>query len=339
MKELLKILLTLTMTFGLLKAQGTEPVLLGPPQLLFDQGQGFLLEGPTFSPDGFLYFSDLTAFSMKPGDKTGVIWKYDLENEKASVFRSPSGQANGLMFDTEGRLVVCEGSLFGGRRITRTNLETGISELIVGLFDGKPLNSPNDVVIDEQGRIYFTDPKYAGHELMQQAVYGVYRVDTKLVTSLIIADIRKPNGVILSPDQKSLYVSTADDGKNAPLPSNYTGERIKNKGSLLAYDLTPEGDAKFREKLVDFGQSIGDGMSMDLEGNIYVAHPAERMVRVYSPRGEKLDEVKFPEDSGPITNMVFGRGKNSSTLFVTGGNKLYSLETAQQGYNLPFKNN
>lgn len=320
MKTIIACILMILCLFAELKAQDASNIFLGTPNLLFDQGQKIFLEGPTCSPDGIIYFSNLTAFKMEPGDKIGVIWKYDLEDKSASILRSPSGQANGMMLDKQGRLVVCEGAVFGGRRVTRTNLETGTSELLAGLFENKPLNSPNDVVIDEIGRIYFTDPKFAGHEVAEQPVHGVYRIDPNLETTLIIADVHKPNGIILTPDQKTLYVATSDTTDNA----------------LLAYELEEDGGAKFKARIVEWGKSIGDGMTVDMDGNIYVAHPIENKLSVYNPEGETLDEMTFP--TRPTTNVVFGRGSYGSTLFVTAGRCLYSLETNQKGYNLPIEN-
>lgn len=302
----------------LLNAQQTGQIFLEEPVQIFSGGQGFILEGPTFSPEGVLYFTDLTAFSMSPGDKTGAIWKYDVKTRKASVYRSPSGQANGMMFDRQGRLVVCEGPLFGGRRITRTDLKTGISELVVGLFDEKPFNGPNDIAIDERSRIYFTDPKFVGHEQMEQPAHGVYRVDTSLTAELIIKDIQGPNGIIISPDQKTLYVVTTNDNN-----------------ALLAYDISEE-QVKFKGKIVDLGPISGDGMAVDTEGNIYVTHPLQNALAVYNPEGEKIDEITFPSGRLP-TNVVFGRDENNSTLFIITDKYLYSLKTSKQGYNLPFE--
>lgn len=316
MKNYILCIVLLIKVATLLSAQQTGQIFLEQPVQIFAGGQGFILEGPTCSPDNILYFTDLTAFSMSSGDKTGIIWKYDLKNKEASVYRSPSGQANGMMFDKQGRLVVCEGALFGGRRITRTDLETGISELVVGLFDEKPFNGPNDLAIDEQGRMYFTDPKFLGHELMEQAVHGVYRVDTNLVTELIIGDINGPNGIIISPDQKTLYIVTTND----------------NNG-LLAYDISGK-QVKFKGQIVDLGATSGDGMAVDTEGNIYVTHPLKNTIVVYTAKGEVIDEIGFPDGRLP-TNVAFGRGEYSSTLFITTDKYLYSLKTSKQGYNLP----
>lgn len=315
-------------------SQEKEKIFIDTLHLLFNQGKGALLEGPSFSPAGKLYFSDLSAI-LNPGSTTGIIWKLDIETKEASVYRSPSGHATGMFFDADGQLVVCEGPIFGGRRITKTDINTGLSTQLAGLFNGKPFNGPNDVVIDEHGRIYFTDPKFYGHEIMLQPVHGVYMIDTALNTKLIIADIRKPNGIMISPDQKTLYISTSDNVWNDFLGSNYDGDRIKMSGSLLAYDLDDHGNAKFRSKIVDFGGSFGDGMTTDLEGNIYVAHPNRRKLSVYTPGGEKIDELTFPV--GPVTNATFGQGLYNSTLFITAGRSIYYTKTSKKGYSLAFR--
>lgn len=303
------------------------------PQLVFDKGEGFLLEGPTMSPDGMVFFSDII-WTARSGMKAGVIWTFNPETKKTTVFRSPSGMANGLMFDHKGRLVVCEGDDFGGRRVTRTDLNTGLSEIIAGTFDGKKFNAPNDVVIDEQGNVYFSDLKFGSHEPMTQPVHGIYKIDTSGVISLIIAYVRKPNGLIISPDQKTLYVSTADNLANGIVSPDYKGDRPQGSGKLLAFDLSQEGTATFRKELVDFGRIFADGMTIDTEGNIYVALTFSRKLAVFSPEGEKLDELTFP---GMITNLTFGRGDYNSTLFVTGNKRLYMLKTNKNGYNLPFE--
>ena len=112
-------------------------------------------EGPTVAPDGKVYFSDIT-FTHQTDMQAGHIMRYNPDTGKTTVFRSPSGMSNGMKFDVQGRLVIAEGADFGGRRITRTDMKTGKSDIIAGLYEGKPFNSPNDLTIDEQGRIYFT---------------------------------------------------------------------------------------------------------------------------------------------------------------------------------------
>lgn len=331
MKSLLLFVFLVAATIG--KAQ---PIFIRnePPKLIFDKGEGFLLEGPAMSKEGILYFSDVIATNIS-GMKAGVIWMYNPETGITKVFRSPSGMACGLMFDQLGRLVVCEADDYGGQRVTRTDMQTGLSKIIAGKFEGKRFNAPNDVAIDEKGNIYFTDIKALNDGPMPQPVHGVYKIDTSGNIELIIAYIRKPNGILVSPDQKTLYISTADNISNGNISKSYKGDKPKISGKLLAYDLQEDGSATFRGELVDFGSVYADGMTIDTEGNIYVTLTFSNKLSVFSPNGEKLDEIKLP--NGPVTNVTFGRGKYASTLFITSGKNLYTVQTNKTGYNIPFK--
>ena len=291
-------------------------------------------EGATVAPDGMVYFSDIT-FTDQTDMQAGYIWKHNPETGETTVFRSPSGMSNGMEFDAQGRLVVAEGADFGGRRITRTDMETGKSEIIAGLYNGKPFNSPNDLVIDEQGRVYFTDPRYAGHEPVEQPVFGVYRIDPDGSIHLVVTDGGKPNGVAVSPDQQTLYVISHDNGAMGSFPDEVPLR--KGRMALLVYDLSPEGTATFRKILVDYAPQDGpDGMVVDAEGNLWVAVRDETRpgVRAYSPEGEELAYVKTPDKP---TNVAFGRGKTSKTLYITAENCLYSIQTMKEGYHLPQK--
>src|SRR5437764_6518062 len=184
-------------------------------ETLFDGGL-VLTEGVAVAPDGMVYFSDITFSHVSQKElgkiEAGHIWKFDPKTKKATIFRSPSGMSNGLKFDAEGNLLAAEGADFGGRRVTRTDMKTGKATIIAGLFEGKPFNSPNDMTIDEKGRIYFSDPRYLGHEPIEQPVQAVYRIDPDGSVHRIITDAAKPNGVCVSPDQKSLYVVSNDNG-------------------------------------------------------------------------------------------------------------------------------
>src|SRR5688500_7949967 len=132
-------------------------------------------EGPAAAPDGSIYFSDITGSAKSK--EAGHIMRYDPKSGTVTVFRSPSGMANGLAFDQKGRLVVAEGADHGGRRVTRTDMISGKSERLAWAWEGKLLNSPNDLTIDARGRIYFTDPRYVGPEPIEQPVQAVYRID------------------------------------------------------------------------------------------------------------------------------------------------------------------
>ena len=295
---------------------------------------GVLTEGAAAAPDGTIYFSDIT-FTRTAGMQAGHIMKYDPKTGEVSVYRSPSGMSNGIKFDAQGNMVVAEGADFGGRRVTRTDMKTGKSEIIAGLYNGKPFNSPNDLSIDEQGRIYFTDPRYAGNEPVEQPIFGVYRIDPDSSVHLVVTDAGKPNGVAVSPDQQTLYVISHDNGAMGSFADDVP---LRNgRMALLAYDLSPEGTATFRKVLVDYAPQDGpDGMVVDAEGNLYVAvrDETQQGVHVYTPEGEELAYVKTPDKP---TNVAFGRGKTSKTLYITAENCLYSIQTVKEGYHLPQK--
>ncbi len=295
-------------------------------------GDAHFTEGPTVSPDGKVYFSDIT-FTQEANMQAGHIMRYDPTTNETSVFRSPSGMSNGMKFDAKGRLVVAEGADFGGRRITRTDMHSGKSDIIAGLYEDRPFNSPNDLTIDEQGRIYFTDPRYIGYEPVEQPLMGVYRIDTDGSVHLVVADSGKPNGIAISPDQKTLYIGSNDSGTfrniQEELPT-YIGRM-----ALLAYDLSPDGTVTYREKLVDYAPEHGpDGFEVDVDGNLYVAVRDKTRfgICVYDPVGKELAYIKTPELP---TNVAFGRGDSSKILYITAGGGLFKIRVAKDGYHLP----
>ena len=311
------------------------------PKKLFESK--VLTEGVAVAPDGQVYFSEIT-FSHRSRDELGTIeagfiWHYDPATGKARVFRSPSGMSNGIKFDAAGHMLVAEGADFGGRRVTRTDMATGKARIIAALHEGQPLNSPNDITLDEKGRIYFSDPRYAGHEPVNQPLEAVYRIDTDGSLHRIITDAGKPNGVCISPDQKTLYVVSNDNGGTAIgrfATADGKGTIPLRKGlmALLAYDLHDDGTATFRKTLVDYAPFDGpDGLVVDTEGNLYVAVRAENRpgICVYSPEGE---ELAFIPTEVP-TNVGFGRGKDASLLYITAGASLYSIRVNREGYHLP----
>jgi gluconolactonase len=308
-----------------------------------------LTEGVAVAPDGLVYFSEIT-FSHVARDEHGVIeaghiWRFDLATGKTTIFRSPSGMSNGIKFDSAGNMIVAEGADYGGRRVTRTDMKTGKSYIIAALFEGRPLNSPNDITIDEKGRIYFSDPRYLGYEPIDQPVQGVYRIDRDGSLHRIITDAGKPNGVAVSPDQKTLYVVSNDNGatgferldKGGAAQADKVATPLR-KGymALMAYDLSPQGTAKFRKTLVDYAPFDGpDGLVVDKDGNLYVAVRAENRpgIYVYSPEGKELAYIKTEVP----TNAGFGRGKDNKTLYITAGSSLYRIRVNREGYHLPME--
>jgi gluconolactonase len=328
----------------LLAAPATAADPIVPPdaklEMIFDGGL-VLTEGVAVAPDGTVYFSDITfthvAKEKKQPVEAGHIWKFDPKTGKAEIFRSPSGMSNGLKFDAEGNLLAAEGADQGGRRVTKTDMKTGKSYIVASEFEGKPLNSPNDITVDEKGRIYFSDPRYLGHEPIDQPVQAVYRIDTDGSIHRIITDAGKPNGVAISPDQKTLYVVSNDNGSTGIGRLDEKKELTK-KGTmtLMAYDLAPDGTAKFRKVLVDYAPQDGpDGLVCDKAGNLFVAvrDVTKPGIYVYSPEGKELGYIKTEIP----TNVGFGRGDSANVLYITAGKSLYRIKLNTEGYHLPPK--
>lgn len=308
-----------------------------------------LTEGVAVAPDGLVYFSEIT-FSHVARDERGAIeaghiWRFDPATGKTTVFRSPSGMSNGIKFDAAGNMIVAEGADYGGRRVTRTDRQTGKSWIIAAMYDGRPFNAPNDITLDEKGRIYFSDPRYLGYEPIDQPVMGVYRIDLDGSIHRIITDAGKPNGVAVSPDQKTLYVVSNDNGatgferlnKGAAAQADKVDTPLrKGHMALMAYDLAADGSARFRKTLVDYAPFDGpDGLVVDKDGNLYVAVRAENRpgICVYAPDGKELAYLKTEVP----TNVGFGRGKDAKTLYITAGSSLYRTRVNREGYHLPPK--
>jgi gluconolactonase len=317
-----KIMKTLLLLFALHTFTFTQTKNIFPgnavPVKLFSGG--FFTEGPAQATDGSVYFSDLT-FTEASGMQAGIIWKYDPVKDTTIVFRSPSGMANGIAFDEEGDMIVCEGADFGGRKITRTDIKTGKSKIITALFNGKPYNSPNDLIIDKQGRIYFTDPRYTGYESVDQPVMGVYRVDSDGSVKLMVSDIPMPNGITISPDQTTLYVGCNFEGDAERKPVT----------SIYKYQLNEVGEIISNEIFIDLPDDAGpDGITVDEEGNIYAAVRDEKnpSIKVYNKRGEEMDSLLLPEVP---SNLSFGRNSDSNILFITAGESLYKIRITAQG--------
>lgn len=349
-------------------ARCDEPIV--PPNAKLEKlFEGIVLtEGVAVAPDGMVYFSDIT-FSHLARTKTGAIhaghiWMFNPKTMKTKIFRSPSGMSNGIKFDAAGDMIICEGADYGGQRVIRTDMKTGMSYIIAGMFRGRPFNAPNDVTIDEKGRLYFSDPRYLGHENIEQPVMGVYRIDPNGSIHRIITDAGKPNGVSVSPDQKTLYVVSNDNGATAFErldPVSESGDKAdtsknhddksagdkkpavsvssplhKGRMALMAYNLHKDGTATFRKTLVDYSPQDGpDGLVCDKNGNLYVAVRAENRpgICVYSPTGKELAYIKTEVP----TNVGFGRGKDANLLYITAGSSLYRIRLNAEGYQLPAK--
>jgi gluconolactonase len=268
-------------------------------------------EGPAWHPEGHLLFEDIPrnrVMKLEAGDKV-------------SVFRELSGRSNGLAFDKEGRLIAAEGnSAGGGRRISRTEKDGKIVTL-ADQYNGKRLNSPNDLAIDAAGRIYFTDPRYGSQEGVEQDKEAVYRIDPDGALTRIIDSVSRPNGIAISIDQKTLYVADNREGG---------AERV-----LLAFDMGADGSATNGRVLYDFGSGRGiDGMTLDSAGRIWATAGTKEKagVHVFEVNGDRssaklLTVVNTPEDP---TNCTFG-GPGRDVLYITTATSLLRIRTTVKG--------
>ncbi|MFP6657260.1 MAG: SMP-30/gluconolactonase/LRE family protein, partial [Pirellulales bacterium] len=189
--------------------------------------------------------------------------------------------------------------------------------------------SPNDLVIDAKGRIYFSDPKYVGPEKMELPSMDVYRLDPGGLLHRVTTDVTKPNGVMLSPDGKTLYVAETDNGTAQAEVEN---DAKPGRMTLNAFAVDDDGSLGTKKVLVNFGDKTGiDGMTVDRWGNIYAAvRSADRFgIVIYSPAGRELGYIKTPTLP---TNCCFGIGEQSKTLYITAGRGLYRIGLTARGH-------
>ena len=249
-------------------------------------------EGPVWHPDGFLLFSDIpanTIYKWQPGQKT-------------TIFRQPSGNANGNTLDRSGRLITAE---HGNRRISLTKKDGQIVTL-VSHYQGKRLNSPNDLAVKSDGSIYFTDPPY-GIESEQEELgfYGVYRLASDGMLTLLVDNFVRPNGIVFSPDESKLYINDSQ------------------KGHIRVFDVKPDGmltNGKLFAKLKPPSQEgAADGMEVDTKGNVYSTGPGG--IWIFSPEGQLLGIIETPEAP---TNLAWSDSKQQ-TLYITANKSIYRV--------------
>jgi sugar lactone lactonase YvrE len=249
-------------------------------------------EGPVWHPDGFLLFSDIpanTIYKWQPGQET-------------TIFRQPSGNANGNTLDRSGRLITAE---HGNRRVSLTE-NNGEIVTLADRYQEKQLNSPNDLVVKSDGSIYFTDPPYGiKSEQEELGFYGVYRLTPDGTLTLLVNDFVRPNGIALSPDETKLYVNDSQKGHIRVFEINSDGKL--DNGKLFA-ELKP-----FSE------EGAADGLKVDIKGNVYSTGPGG--VWIFSPKGEQLGIIKTPE---PPTNIAWGN-RDRQTLYITANTSIYRI--------------
>jgi len=333
--------------FGLCATSAALADDLVPPgarlELLYTRSaliKGGLTEGVAAAPDGSMYFSEIPV-----GEDKGMIMRFDPRTKATTVFARDSHKSNGLMFDAKGDLIACEGSDGGGRCLARWDVKTGRREVIADRYMGKRFNACNDLAIDEKGRIYFTDPRYLGTEPRELEYRAVYRLDTDGKVIEVTHDAEKPNGIAISPDQKTLYVADHNNGADridptAPAPK-------KGAMKVYAFPLGSDGLVSGPKKtLVDFGDEDGsDGMTVDTEGRIYLAArtPSRPGILVIDPTGREVAFIKTAgpqagasEPVGNPSNVDFGIGNDKNVLYITVDKSLYRIRLNATGYHIPW---
>ncbi len=220
-----------------------------------------------------------------------------------STFREPSNGANGNTFDEQGRFYSCEGH---ARRVTRTD-KKGKIEVLAEKFEGKRLNSPNDIVVRKDGHVYFTDPAFGSAEDARELdFYGVFHITPRGALEVVAKTKGRPNGVALSPNGRTLYVSNSDER------------------NIRAYDLERNGSATNERVLVSGIEGVPDGLKIDEKGNLYLA---AKHVFVYSPEGKAIGQIQTSEAP---SNCAFGDADFQS-LYITARGSLYRVRLDVKG--------
>lgn len=244
-------------------------------------------EGPALGPDGRIYFNDI------PNSLTHV---HDPKTGKTTIFRKETGGANGLFWTANDALISCEGK---NRQVTR--LTPAGQVVLADHYQNKKLNSPNDLVLDNVGGIYFTDPRYGNRDDMELDIEGVYYINRGGKITRVITDLQRPNGLIFSPDQKTLYVADQAGGK--------TYSYVVSGGGALT-----------KPKL--FANVGSDGMTVDIFGNLYVTW--QGAVIVFNSSGNEIDRIRPPES--PANCLLV-----NDTLYITARTGFYSVKTNAKG--------
>jgi len=277
------------------------------------------LTGPLWSPEGALLFSS---------PNTNAIYRLDPALGRVTVFRSKSGYtgtdigrfpqpgSNGLAFDPEGRLVICQ---HGNRRVLRVNPH-GDTTVIAAAFQGRRLNSPNDVVCRSDGSVWFTDPPFGRPGMAEDPdreldFCGVFRVSPDGDVTLVDDSLAGPGGIAFSPDERLFYVGNRD-----------LEHQVVTRYELDATGQPEDDGSVFFDMTSAPGEGAIDGMKVDVEGNLYVCGPGG--VWVLSPAGEKLGLVELPEEP---RNLAFG-GPDARDLYVTALTSVYRLRVAVPGF-------
>jgi gluconolactonase len=302
--------------------------LLGAKPKLVHLARGFgFTEGPVYlavkdTEGGYLLFTDqindniliMRWHGIKPYNQiTPLSWSTPV------IFRHPSSIADGQTLDLTGRLLTAETT---GRRVSLTEHD-GTNKTLVGLYQGKPLNSPNDLVVKSDGTVWFTDPSYGCLQFPQECYLpnNVYRFDPKTNTlHAVIENLKMPNGIAFSPDEKILYVI---DSAAIQAPRTYYAN---NPHAIYAFDVVEQGTRIANQRLfATVSPGFPDGMRLDSAGNIYVG--ALDGVQVMNPAGRLIGKIRMPKQTA---NLTFG-GKSNNILFICSSDSIWAIKLNIKG--------
>jgi gluconolactonase len=267
--------------------------------------------------------------------------RFDPKTKSTSIFSDDSGKSNGLIFDAAGFLLAAEGANGGGRRVSRWNTATKWKATVADSIGNKRFNAPNDICVDRNGRIYFTDPKYLGAEPRELERMSVYFVEPSGTVREATREVTKPNGLAISPDGRTLYVANHDNGSDdvtKPAPATH------GPMTIYAFTLAADGTAIGPPRtVVDFGDKKGcDGMTIDSLGRLYltVREPTRPGIMVVDPKTG--NEVAFiptgPADQtgdkveGLPSNVEFGIGEEANVLYATVDLSLQRITLKSKGF-------
>ncbi|HYH67129.1 MAG TPA: SMP-30/gluconolactonase/LRE family protein [Urbifossiella sp.] len=262
-------------------------------------------EGPAPDADGNVYFSDIPNKTIHKIDAAG----------KVTVFRPESNSANGLMVNAKGEVVAWE--MEGA--IVALSADGKARRVVADKYDGKRFNAPNDLVLDRAGGVYFSDPMFRAPTPLPQGKTCVYYADSAGKVTRLIDDLPNPNGVLLSPDEKTLYVLPSGQKQMMAYPVEGAGKL--GKGRVFCE----------LEQAKAGGNGGGDGGTVDVKGNVYITSATG--LQVFDPAGKALGTIKFPEQP---SNATFG-GKDLKTLYVTARTSVYSCPMEVAGHRYPAK--
>jgi gluconolactonase len=280
---------------ALLPTAAGQALFAGSPAPQLVAKQFAFTEGPAVDRQGNIFFTD------QPNDK---IWKYGLDG-KLSVFLSPAGRSNGLYFDKQGNLIACA----DGQNQLWSISPTGKEKVLVNQVQGQRLNGPNDVWVSPKGGLYFTDPYYKRNYWPDQnrtpiGQYVYYLAPGAAQPVTVETTLRKPNGLIGTPDGRTLYIADIEGNKT------------------YRYHLSPKGELLDKQLFVEQGS---DGMTLDEQGNVYLTGQG---VTIYSPTGERLAHLDVP--AAWTANLCFG-GKDMRTLFITASEAVFTVPMRVRG--------